>query len=431
MTRTDTDMTRTDTDSGRPSGSGYDPDTDRYSPKGESVLSGSSRPDSGVRRHPSATTPGNCPGQPPLDFARLAEGADLPAMLAAEGIDVRRGMALCPFHDNTRTPALSIYRHEGRWRFKCHGCDAKGDALDWVRLRDNVDAITAARSLDPLAEAGVKKMARPEPRPAPAPRPPARWQSLDWQQAVDDLVVAAEACLWSAAGAAVRAWLHARGLADHTIHGFRLGYLPAAGWTAPVRWPNGTVAGIRHERGVLFPWLAPESWYSAWDKPAPVPRWVGANIRRLAADPFAPLTDDPKFQALTGSERGHGYPYPTIEATQGAVPALIVEGEPDALLGFQELGHIVHVLTVGSASVRPASLPRPTLAALARCPWLLLAFDHDAAGVEAARHWRDFAPHKARRLLLPAGKDLGEYHVGGGDVVPWLRGELARLGIKA
>ena len=146
-------------------------------------------------------------------------------------------------------------------------------------------------------------------------------------------------------------------------------------------------------------------------------------------DVFAPLpADEDKCRALRGSERGHLYPWPDILPSQGVLPALVVEGEFDALLGHQEAGHVLHVGTVGSAT-QP---PRPSaLAALARCPWWLLAFDHDAAGVEAARAWRERGPHKARRVLLPSGKDLSDYHAAGGDVAGWIGSELTRLGVIA
>jgi hypothetical protein len=50
-------------------------------------------------------------------------------------------------------------------------------------------------------------------------------------------------------------------------------------------------------------------------------------------------------------------------------------------------------------------------------------FDHDEAGAKACRSWRERAPHKARRVLLPHGKDLTDFHVGGGDVAEWVRGQ--------
>jgi hypothetical protein len=68
-------------------------------------------------------------GPSPLERARerLGTPADV---LARHGVTVRRRMAVCPLHED-RTPSLSLYRgKDGRERWKCHGCDRGGDALD-------------------------------------------------------------------------------------------------------------------------------------------------------------------------------------------------------------------------------------------------------------------------------------------------------------
>jgi hypothetical protein len=60
-------------------------------------------------------------------LARLGTPTDV---LKRHGVAVRGRMAKCPLHDD-RTPSLSLYRgRDGRERWKCHGCDAGGDALD-------------------------------------------------------------------------------------------------------------------------------------------------------------------------------------------------------------------------------------------------------------------------------------------------------------
>ena len=59
----------------------------------------------------------------------------------------------------------------------------------------------------------------------------------------------------------------------------------------------------------------------------------------------------------------------------------------------------------------------------------MIATDQDAAGEAAAEGFARLSPRKARRLYLPWGNDLGDYHQGGGDVRSWLQGELVRLGL--
>ena len=51
-------------------------------------------------------------------------------VLLAHGVRVRGRTFFCPFHDNTRTPAGSLYERAGKQRWHCHGCELDGDALD-------------------------------------------------------------------------------------------------------------------------------------------------------------------------------------------------------------------------------------------------------------------------------------------------------------
>ena len=361
-----------------------------------------------------------------IPFPDVSARANLPAILESEGITIRRGMAFCPFHHNDRTPALSIFQRDGRWGFKCHSCGEHGDALDWISKRDGVSLADAARKIDPsLAKPGDRPSPRnPKPTPPPVakPSPVPAWHSPAWQLAVDALVVEAEQALWSKIGRDALAWLRGRGLDGNTISRFRLGFLPDEGWTAPAPKADGTIAGIHHERGILFPWLAPGGWYGATGQ-LDGPRWCGANVRRLMPDVNEPWFGPDKCKALRGSERGRFYPWPDLLPTQPILPALIVEGEIDALLAVQEAGWLVHAGTVGGANQGPHD---SALAVLAVCPSWLIATDRDEAGVEAAWSWRERGPHKARRVLIPIGDDLGEYVQAGGDVVAWLTSEVTR-----
>lgn len=59
---------------------------------------------------------------------RVGTPADV---LGRHGVRVRGRMAFCPFHTNHRTPALSLFTGvDGKPRWRCHGCEAHGDALD-------------------------------------------------------------------------------------------------------------------------------------------------------------------------------------------------------------------------------------------------------------------------------------------------------------
>ncbi|HWE39301.1 MAG TPA: CHC2 zinc finger domain-containing protein [Isosphaeraceae bacterium] len=377
------------------------------------------------------------------DFAAVAAAADLPALMRAEGIEVRHGRAFCPFHENTRTPAMSIYHDGQRWRFKCHGCGAKGDAVSWRAMRDDSTPATAASKLDPGKGTGrsprtarTARAASPTPAasaPLAGARPTSRaaWKHPQWQAACDGLVLRAESELWAPGGQRARDWLRARGLEDHTIRRFRLGFFPAECRSEPLD-ALADASGprpIRAARGICFPWVRPGSWYASEpdrDDPAadPGPRWVGANVRRLMTNVAAPIPKGiGKCRAFDGSARGHAYPWTDV---MPGVEALLVEGEPDALLAFQAVGHVVNPMTLGGASQAPAP---EAAAALAACPAWLVATDHDGPGDDAARRLAALAPHKAHRVWLPEGKDLTDFVVAGGDAPAWLRGEFRRLGL--
>lgn len=60
--------------------------------------------------------------------------------------------ARCPFH-NDDGPSLAIYAEQQRWW--CFACGEGGDVFAWVEKRDNVDHVSAVRSL--AQDAGVKE----------------------------------------------------------------------------------------------------------------------------------------------------------------------------------------------------------------------------------------------------------------------------------
>lgn len=55
---------------------------------------------------------------------------DVVAVLARHGARVRGRAVFCPLHENSRTPAASVYERRGRLRFHCHACGFDGDAID-------------------------------------------------------------------------------------------------------------------------------------------------------------------------------------------------------------------------------------------------------------------------------------------------------------
>ena len=67
---------------------------------------------------------------------------DLPAILESEGIELIRSgngfQFMCCFYDD-RHPSGSLFNKGGKWRWHCFGCQAGGDAVDFVMRRHNID----------------------------------------------------------------------------------------------------------------------------------------------------------------------------------------------------------------------------------------------------------------------------------------------------
>jgi DNA primase len=84
-------------------------------------------------------------------IAELKERVALLDLLAADGLLVRRAgtnhVCRCPFHDE-RSASFTVFPDGG---FKCFGCGAAGDVLDYVMLRDGCDFATARAKLEALA----------------------------------------------------------------------------------------------------------------------------------------------------------------------------------------------------------------------------------------------------------------------------------------
>jgi hypothetical protein len=370
-----------------------------------------------------------------VDAQAIVSRANLRAMIEMDlGPADRSHKWRCPFHDD-HNPSLGLDR-DGR-RFRCWSgrCGQRGTAADWVMLRENVDFMGALRILDPYSFEGEPASPRaqryrdlPPPPPAPEPKPEA-WLDPAWQAAADGLVVLAERNYWSPAGAAFRAYMATRGIDDVTARRFRLGCFLEDVWSEPLEIlaREGRPRKIMACRGISIPWVAPGAWYSPTEAPD-VPRWCGVNVRRCGATPFDPPEGHGKrYSAFAGSGRGFAYPHADLLDSQIGPPAMLVEGELDALLGTQEAGHVVHAVSVGGAT--QTELRPETADLLGVCPWWLIAVDHDEAAVKSVGRWRQLAPHKARRVMLPHGKDLSEYRAEGGDVRAWIADELAFNGI--
>ena len=291
---------------------------------------------------------------------------------------------VCRFHGDNN-PSLQVDPDRQRWR--CFGCDAKGDAADLVMRLENLTFREAIRRLMGGDLGPTMYHSTPTPRPARPVGP----SGLSASQAVA-LVADAQARIWTPEGAGALAYLTAdRHLTEATIRAARLG------WTPGVRLPR-SAGGYWTARGWTIPWFDGD-------------RLTKVNIRQLDGS-------IPKY--AEAFRDGPSVFSGTFGTTRPGVPLIVTEGEFDALLLGQELADLAMVVSLGSAS------NRPNLAFLDRLgryhPWHT-AHDNDGAGDTAAAEW----PARSRRVRPPIGKDWTEAKQRGIDLRRWWTDRLGGI----
>jgi DNA primase len=154
---------------------------------------------------------------------RVREAVDMVSLVGAK-TDLRRvgsrWVGLCPFHDE-RTPSFSVNGEEKL--YYCFGCEAKGDAITFVR---DTEALDFPEAVEFLAERhGVElKREREDPRAEERRRRRERLHSL-----LERATRFYSAYLWDSAEASgAREYLLARGLGEDVLREFRVGYAPSA-----------------------------------------------------------------------------------------------------------------------------------------------------------------------------------------------------------
>lgn len=145
--------------------------------------------------------------------------------LVAETVTLKRSghtyTGMCPFHSNTRTPALAVWPESGTW--KCFGaCDTGGDIFTWVMRRDNVEFRDALETL--ARQAGVElKPVTPEERETIR-------REREQQATLDELMAVVTGYyqdrLWSSEARACAAldYVRSRGLRDEHIRAIQWGF---------------------------------------------------------------------------------------------------------------------------------------------------------------------------------------------------------------
>jgi hypothetical protein len=186
----------------------------------------------------------------------------------------------------------------------------------------------------------------------------------------------------------------------------RLGYNPTNAHQPLADWglvPDDKRKELYLPRGITIPWMVGDECWRL-------------NIRRSPNDVEQ---GGPKYLGPAGSSAG----LYNADSLHSGRPVLLAEGEFDALIAQQRAGDMVAAVSTGST--QGARRVR-WIGQLAAAPLVLVAFDADGPGDEAAQYWLDILPNAKR--WRPYWADINAMAQAGMDVRAWVLAGLAQSG---
>ena len=322
-----------------------------------------------------------------VDIPALKARHPLGDVVEASGVRLRgRGrvrQGVCPFHDEAEG-SFTVYADSERWY--CFGCGLGGDVLDFVRRIDNLSLPEAIQRLDGSPGLPPRAVRRPAPtRRSTAAAVPPR----------DPALLTAAARFY--AGRLRRhpeAWeyLASRGVGLDAATRLGLGFSPGSGLREALESAGFTADRLRDSG--LFLERGAERFAGMVVVPDPVSSTgqavSGGLVRWLVGRALHPDVK-PRFQALPG-------PKPVLGLGRlGPAPpwAVLAEGVFDwlALAGWG----LPACAALGTQGMERVA------ASLRGCPRVFLAFDNDAAGLEATERLAGLLGRRSAVLTLPQG----------------------------
>ena len=309
--------------------------------------------------------------------------------------------APCPFHQE-KTASFHVDDRKGF--YYCFGCQAKGDAIGFVRETENVGFMEAIEIL--ASEAGMQM---------PAPDPAAR-QKADRRGTLCDVMEVAvryfQRALRSGEGAAARDYLaQGRGLDDTAQDRWTIGYAPDA-WQG--LWDHLRGKGVSEDlilaAGLARPSTKGGRPYDTFRARIMFPirdpqgRCVAFGGRATKPGDPAKYLNSPETELFDKSRTLFNLGPARAEAGKGA-PLIVAEGYMD-VIALSEHGFGASVAGLGTA-ITAAHLHMLWRVA----PEPIVALDGDAAGLRAALRVVDLAlplvaPGQTLRFaLMPSGMD--------------------------
>lgn len=316
-----------------------------------------------------------------LDLVRQAGGR---VHEKANGV----GYSNCPLHDGNSVHSFSVYRtQDGTQRWHCFSkCRTGGDAIEFVIRWQKTDFRQAVEFLQGwvgTADMPIEELAR-----STSPQHP----SDQWQDRAQAFVAWAQDKLWAPDGERGMNYLTDRGLSEMTIGMHMLGWCPRTWQDMPEKW-GLTGKPVTIPSGVIIPCWRDGLWY--------------VKARRLSST-------GPKYVGIRG---GSNTLYGCDLLTRDARPLLIVEGEFDRMIVWQECRKVVDVVAMPGAA-QHLSLDDLCLLSTRRNVWACL--DTDDAGKAGLRYLQSVTGGLVVAVSPPSGHhDLNEAYLAGEDLQTW------------
>jgi len=297
----------------------------------------------------------------------------------------------CPFCGGV--DRFHVQPNYGNGHFFCRQCEAKGDAIEYVKRRDNVSFKEALVILGiPLEQ--QRRSSNVVQRPAYDPNAPRALETKpalddpDWQESARVFCERAFNTLWSAEGSKALEWLKNRGISESVIESAGLGFNPE---------DTNTTWGLNEvfiDRGIVIPWLIDGKFWRV-------------NVRRP--------TGEPKYRGVKGGANG----LYNADAIGRDDVVLMTEGEFDALV---IKSHVKGVTPVATGAVSWSRVLR-WVSLLDNAQIVLNAFDGDEVTNEAVAKsvewWRLNMGSKFVRLI-PTEHDVTDMWKAGKDLQQWV-----------
>ncbi|MTE01362.1 DNA primase [Paracoccus sp. YIM 132242] len=317
--------------------------------------------------------------------------------------------APCPFHQEK---SASFHCDDQKGYYYCFGCQAKGDAIRFLREADGMEFIDAVKLL--AAEAGLQM---PEPDPRAREKTDRRTRLLDVTEA---------ACRWfrlqlqTGAAAEARDYLTRRGLDQAALDRFEIGFAPDSrtALTQALR-DKGFDEGLIVESGMS---AKPDDGGAAYDRFRgriifPIRdgqgRCIGFGGRAMDPNARAKYLNSPETPLFDKGRNLYNLG-PARAAVAKGQRLVVAEGYMD-VIALARAGFEGAVAPLGTA------ITEDQLRLMWRVsPEPVIALDGDAAGQRAAQRLIDLAlpltgPGQALRfVILPAGQDPDDLIKGAG-----------------